>query len=568
MSDDVNIKIQTILEADEAASVAKIKGQLPKIEGALKSRPIKVPVEADVDGTARSVQESVKRATSSLKAGGKTVIPINAAFDFKITDSNKVKAEVERLVGELTKNQGSLVDFKIDTSGLKDAKKVLLTYQNEAKETVKTVLKLKKVGETSLPDGSKKDNFAWLVDSSSYAKSFKQLERAQQKLETIAKRSEKLKAEISKNPMIKEQFDFSKVETAINDGNIKAAASALGELNHQYDLLKISSKKDLAANAIENLPRQISDAATQLKLLQDRLNIIQSKGGVVPQEQIDRVAALSKELAQLSSGTMGTGEVARFNEIDLEIRNITNSAKEMASALTSKDAVVAADTLRERYVKLLQVLDNLKVKWSAFTKDPKLLGQFDEIRGSIASALDTGDLSTKGWSNLNAQVGTFSATVEGAGKNMKTFLGRVGDNFKKFTSWFLIGGATATAVRSLRDMVTAVKAIDTSMTSLRKVTDETDATYNSFLSSASQRATQLGTTITDLVDSTSAFARLGYGLKDAYALGEIATIYANVGDGVANVEDASNSIISTLAGFKLEASDAAGVIDKFNNVGK
>lgn len=44
-------------------------------------------------------------------------------------------------------------------------------------------------------------------------------------------------------------------------------------------------------------------------------------------------------------------------------------------------------------------------------------------------------------------------------------------------------------------------------------------------------------------------------------------MYKNVGDGITDISVASESIISTLKGFSLEASDATHVIDAFNEVG-
>ena len=121
-------------------------------------------------------------------------------------------------------------------------------------------------------------------------------------------------------------------------------------------------------------------------------------------------------------------------------------------------------------------------------------------------------------------------------------------------------------------MFEQVKAVDTAMIELKKVTDETSASYDIFLKNAATRAKEIGTTIDGLVTSTADFARLGYGFKDAQGLAEVANIYAVVGDEIENVEDASQSLISTMAAFKdetngLSDSDfALSIVDKFNEV--
>ena len=110
------------------------------------------------------------------------------------------------------------------------------------------------------------------------------------------------------------------------------------------------------------------------------------------------------------------------------------------------------------------------------------------------------------------------------------------------------------------------------MTELKKVTNESDASYAAFLDNAGSRAKELGTTIDGLVSSTADFARLGYDFKEAQGLAEVANIYAVVGDDIENVEQATESLISTLAAFKDEMNGlsdsefALSIVDKMNEV--
>ena len=68
--------------------------------------------------------------------------------------------------------------------------------------------------------------------------------------------------------------------------------------------------------------------------------------------------------------------------------------------------------------------------------------------------------------------------------------------------------------------------------------------------------------------SNKRFARLGYSLDEAANLADAALVYKNVGDGISDISEASQSIISTMKAFKIEASDAMSIVDKFNEVGK
>lgn len=102
------------------------------------------------------------------------------------------------------------------------------------------------------------------------------------------------------------------------------------------------------------------------------------------------------------------------------------------------------------------------------------------------------------------------------------------------------------AVRTLQQMVEAVRQLDSAMTELKKVTDETNATYEKFFANAAQKATEIGTTMSNYISSTADFARLGYSLSDAETLANTASIYFNVADGIETIDEASQSVISTM----------------------
>ena len=121
--------------------------------------------------------------------------------------------------------------------------------------------------------------------------------------------------------------------------------------------------------------------------------------------------------------------------------------------------------------------------------------------------------------------------------------------------------------QALGQVYTNVVNLDTAMTELKKVTDETDKTYQKFLTNAASRARALGATITDTVNATASFARLGYGIEDASKLADAAVVYKHVGDEIESIDEASNSVISTMQAFGVEASNVMSIVDKFNQIG-
>lgn len=142
---------------------------------------------------------------------------------------------------------------------------------------------------------------------------------------------------------------------------------------------------------------------------------------------------------------------------------------------------------------------------------------------------------------------------------------------KLFTDHF--GSVSATAAigvfrNILRGAYQNVLDIDKAMTELKKVTDLAESQYVSFQNRAADMAREVGGTIADTIRSTADYARLGFGLSDSEALAKAALVYKNVGDGLESIDEASESIISTIKAFSdIDASDAMSIIDKFNEVG-
>ena len=168
---------------------------------------------------------------------------------------------------------------------------------------------------------------------------------------------------------------------------------------------------------------------------------------------------------------------------------------------------------------------------------------------------------------LGTNFTTAASQIRSAGEQTRTFSERLSGLAAKFSTWLSVSQVIMLAVRAIKQMVSTVIELDTAMTELKKVTDESDATYARFLDGATERAKKLGASISDTVTATADFARLGYGIDDASALADVAIIYKNIGDGIEDISTASESIISTMQAFGIASSDAMSIVDRFNEVG-
>lgn len=98
---------------------------------------------------------------------------------------------------------------------------------------------------------------------------------------------------------------------------------------------------------------------------------------------------------------------------------------------------------------------------------------------------------------------TFDGAIKGL---LKGSIGKIKDAFKVFTGYDLF----FRGVQEIRKGVQYVTEIDTALTELKKVTNETDTTYANFVNRMSKTGSVVGATVKDLVNMSADWARLNY----------------------------------------------------------
>ena len=114
--------------------------------------------------------------------------------------------------------------------------------------------------------------------------------------------------------------------------------------------------------------------------------------------------------------------------------------------------------------------------------------------------------------------------------------------------------------------IQSVRDIDSALTELKKVTNETDASYASFLKNMSKTGGTIGATVTDLTTMAADWARLGYSMQEAGKLAESTAILLNVSE-FQDANQASEALISTMQAFQYTADESQHVVDILNEVG-
>lgn len=238
-------------------------------------------------------------------------------------------------------------------------------------------------------------------------------------------------------------------------------------------------------------------------------------------------------------------EAAKQSQDLFDVQKVGQKASEMASYM---------DTLRDKWSKL-------------FKTNPQMVAQFNDIQNEFKAIAASPNELGGNIDSVISKLKVFTNTAKAAGLATQSW----GDSFKsafsRITQYFSAAQVWSMVKNGVKSMVKNVKEIDTAMVDLRKVSDGSESTYDAYLKNASKRASDMSASVSGYIQGTTGFSRMGYNLKDAQKLGELSTIYYNVGDGVESVDEATNSLISTMRAFNLEADKGSSIVDKYNRLG-
>lgn len=306
---------------------------------------------------------------------------------------------------------------------------------------------------------------------------------------------------------------------------------------------------DAASNQYQTLQAQGQRIMQQAQQIRDAyLQTADAQQRGITQANFDAMVAGNKKVQD--SVDKLTEAQAKYNDAQVKAQQ---TAKQRTGQIDEKYLDQSRD-LSENADKLKQKLNQSVPVAAQYSQ------QLDMLEDAYyAGAIDI-DQYNQALDRWKTAAGKAGAMAESAGQKFSRMLGEK------------IGyGAIALILMKIRQALgqvyTNVVNLDTAMTELKKVTDETNATYQKFLMGAASRARELGATITDIVNATASFARLGYAIDDASKLADAAVVYKHVGDGIASIDQASESIIATMQAFGVQAQDVMTIVDKFNEVG-
>lgn len=343
----------------------------------------------------------------------------------------------------------------------------------------------------------------------------------------------------------------------------------------QDDWQKISFQIQQALKSEEDLIKEAAQRHNQVRSKQGAYNTIRNRLNGTEFTRVNSAALSHFNNDKLNDGKTGKQVLA---DLDTAMKKLDENQgptefkatlsqvddllvqvrKHIDDALSQSRQTKTANTDIDKMENLMRTLYQYKETLHGF-EGSKFEAEYNEL----FDAIKNGSYS---FEEAQMRVSKFQNACHQAGLETETLGQKLSRLFKEHFQTAIAMAGVAMVKQGLREVYNNVVDIDDAMVELKKVTTESTEAYSQFSDRAAKTSRDLGASISDYVSATADWARLGYGLPDAEELARVSTLFANVGDGIENIADASSYMISILKGFDLAADDAQKVADLINEV--
>ena len=371
--------------------------------------------------------------------------------------------------------------------------------------------------------------------------------------------------------------NYEKLDDSVIDKSLKDDYERLINLSNKLNSSMADDEKVKTYREIEKLLPSVKNRIAEISEISN-IKFSYNNGDDVS-EYNNRIRKIEQDFIKYG---VSVDEVKKKTKL---LHDILEGFKDNNGNILDDDKLIAQANLLEKEFKSVKVaLDGAKLSFDKFTqpvssdKASSLIVRINSFLGkntnitkvarveleNFVRQLNNGvDLSE--WNRFNNRLKEIENEMRVAGRLGKSLKQTLSEGAKSFLLWTISSASVMDVINLGREVAENVYEIDTAMTNLYKVTDETDEVYNRFLDNACDKAKELGRSVSSLITQTAEWSKLGFSLEEAESLSKVSSIYANV----AEVDDktAVSDLVTAMKAFKIEAKDAILIADKLNALG-
>ena len=347
---------------------------------------------------------------------------------------------------------------------------------------------------------------------------------------------------------LKEKFEANNFFNPEDAYNVMQLRGGIGSTDQQFsrevknldkvsDIFDSLNKKYSGKNSSDYVNADVFD---QIKSKMQEIQAI-SQQGVINEADVEKAKSLKEEISDLES-------------------KLTSKVNKKGTFLGTITGAGSSDGIRQmkELIKAQEEAKGNKVNFGAITNNGLGLnfdvvtasGQLQKYKASVDEASGAVRIFMKSESEYVSTGQKFVNSLKG--------------KFAELTRYFTVMDVFQKAMSFVKEGVSSVVEINTAMTELKKVTDETSDSYANFQKQAGSIASELGSTTSDVITATGDYARLGHTMEESAELAKSSVVLKNVSE-YESVSEATEALTAMTQAY--QNLDSMEITDKLNNIG-
>ena len=441
-----------------------------------------------------------------------------------------------------------------------------ITAKQYGKEIDDLLSKEQKRVDTLIASYKERDDAFENVKKEGIAQATKEAEK-----EATANKLQSLRDSFGNTDIGSSRFDqlFPKIESQIEGLNSYLDKGTISVEKYQEEIEGLlstnvsNSISDSMTRAINEQKSQLGKATAEMqKVIDDTANKIKTGKPVDGMRSSDYSTMMDKYKAELEElrtlqatvskqDYVSAAQLKQFDDLKKKLKDSETSFKTLSAAEKGSDSLSRA----KLYSKIGEYLQKNSGMAKEFKTQLKSLQKQLENDGPNANV-----------KNLTDQFIRLQSQIREAGQEGRSFLDVLKDKaFYGFVGQLGTYFGFNDFVRYIGEGVNTVRELDTAMTEMRKVSDESVTSLKSFQEESFNIANAVGTTAKQIQASTADWMRLGESLEQAKESAKDANILLNVSE-YDNIEEATQALVSMSQAYKeLDKMDIINVLNKIGN---
>ena len=313
-------------------------------------------------------------------------------------------------------------------------------------------------------------------------------------------------------------------------------------------------KDDINKNFTDNLNKSVEKYQKELDKRQNKPE--NQNQGKPYKDALNEFSSKLKELEAIQTKIRNNKGLAT-EEDKTRVEELTNEIEKYSDALKNMSAANKGSTEISRQKELQKIGDYLQ-------RNTKISEEAKAKLKAYMTELKSGSASTN-IEHIHTEFLKIAQAEREAGREGKSFFSVIKEKVfygaaGSIASYFGINDL----IQYGRQGIETVRELNTALTEMRKVSNESLGTLKEYQSTTFDTANDVGTTAKQIQDSTADYMRLGESLQDAAESAKTANVLLNVSE-FDNIEDATKSLVSMGQAYK--DLDKMSIVDRLNEIG-